>query len=625
MAKSCTSVASSRIKKVFVVLEDVSGTLQRPVSSGFVMPAGDVTMNQTPQYTDSEELSGTLDVIDQFKNALEAGEISLPMYVRLEKDGKIQGQNLFTSLMGSVQERGAVTATVAAAGATDPAGIDAATTTIPYDGLATGVTLPATGTVAIDAEKISYAGLTASTLTGCTRGANNTTAAAHADDAVITLTVAGTVATAATDTDTEIAYAVADVSNVFPTAGTITIGTEEITYTGIESDKFTGCTRGANGTTAAAHEANDAISLTITFALNKPEQALTGTVPATATEIPIEGVSGGVMPRRGVVEIGGEKIRYTDVTMTSSDEVTALKGCTRGFAGTTAAEIADAAAITLTSRVFMWDNCRPSASVWLQIDHSVFFASGAVVTQCQLPMNKSGGQHADFTLQFRKMGWAGRSYLNETPTSGTLSVATSKGTAAAQGYSVGAIVQNSTRADDNNGAGYTVTAVDETNGTITVSPAPSGWAKDDRIDPWLPAGEEVGTPLESADLRVFVGGVTGKLTEGNITLGTPTAFASEIGDEYPGENADNLRQLTMDNGIYFRAEDIIEFKRGYDGYDLRVDVVLGNKAGTTLSLAMPRVRFQMPSMATQEPFVTLTRTGAIMGTKGNDSLYLIQE
>jgi hypothetical protein len=45
----------------------------------------------------------------------------------------------------------------------------------------------------------------------------------------------------------------------FPTTGTLLIGTEQITYTGIttNTNTFTGCTRGANGTTAATHSADD--------------------------------------------------------------------------------------------------------------------------------------------------------------------------------------------------------------------------------------------------------------------------------------------------------------------------------------------------------------------------------
>ncbi len=42
-------------------------------------------------------------------------------------------------------------------------------------------------------------------------------------------------------------------SNPFTSSGTIQIGTEQITYTGITSNVLTGCTRGANSTTASSH------------------------------------------------------------------------------------------------------------------------------------------------------------------------------------------------------------------------------------------------------------------------------------------------------------------------------------------------------------------------------------
>jgi len=46
-------------------------------------------------------------------------------------------------------------------------------------------------------------------------------------------------------------------TNDFPATGTIQLGAEQITYTGKLSDRFTGCTRGANGTSAKAHTAGD--------------------------------------------------------------------------------------------------------------------------------------------------------------------------------------------------------------------------------------------------------------------------------------------------------------------------------------------------------------------------------
>jgi hypothetical protein len=48
----------------------------------------------------------------------------------------------------------------------------------------------------------------------------------------------------------------------FPSAGTLVIGSENISYTGSTSTTFTGCTRGANATTALAHLNNAIITMT---------------------------------------------------------------------------------------------------------------------------------------------------------------------------------------------------------------------------------------------------------------------------------------------------------------------------------------------------------------------------
>ena len=45
---------------------------------------------------------------------------------------------------------------------------------------------PATGTIDIDSELITYTGLTGTTFTGCVRGVNGTTAASHLDNAIVT-------------------------------------------------------------------------------------------------------------------------------------------------------------------------------------------------------------------------------------------------------------------------------------------------------------------------------------------------------------------------------------------------------------------------------------------------------
>ena len=49
---------------------------------------------------------------------------------------------------------------------------------------------PTAGTLIIEAEHISYTGSTATTFTGCTRGADATTALAHLDNATVSMTAA---------------------------------------------------------------------------------------------------------------------------------------------------------------------------------------------------------------------------------------------------------------------------------------------------------------------------------------------------------------------------------------------------------------------------------------------------
>ena len=173
------NIGVSRRQTVFVVKEDVKGTLKFPSATDLVLAAGDATINQTPDFTDSEEKRDTLDVLDQFQNTRPAGEWSFPMYLRPSGTlGSVpQGDALFEALQGLKNP-----ATTAALNG----GIDDSVTTLTYDTLAGGA-LPERGIIQIESELISYTGKTSTTLTGLTRGYNSTTAATHADDTAITL------------------------------------------------------------------------------------------------------------------------------------------------------------------------------------------------------------------------------------------------------------------------------------------------------------------------------------------------------------------------------------------------------------------------------------------------------
>ena len=178
------------------------------------------------------------------------------------------------------------------------------------------------GTITIGAENITYTGKTSTTFTSCTRGADSTSAAAHDDDSTVTRstkwynitrssgaytatadenwtsTIIGGVLVLTNNFDKPQYWALSDgvplsstlmqdLSNWpsltllngavndsvttltvdstedFPTSGTVTIGTEDITYTGKTSTTFTGCTRGANSTSAASHSDDDPVFVNV--------------------------------------------------------------------------------------------------------------------------------------------------------------------------------------------------------------------------------------------------------------------------------------------------------------------------------------------------------------------------
>ncbi|HAK60950.1 MAG TPA: hypothetical protein DCO77_11295 [Nitrospiraceae bacterium] len=125
------------------------------------------------------------------------------------------------------------------------ANIGAAAGTIPVQST---VGFPAAGRIAIDSELIDYAGTTAVSFTGATRGAGGSGAAAHAaGNAVFPVT-----------TVTVNLNAVATTINVgsttgFSIPGVIKINTEYLHCTSSTAITFTNCTRGYKGTTAAVH------------------------------------------------------------------------------------------------------------------------------------------------------------------------------------------------------------------------------------------------------------------------------------------------------------------------------------------------------------------------------------
>jgi len=190
-------------------------------------------------------------------------------------------------------------------------GINASVTTVTVDST---TNFESVGTITVGTENITYTGKTSTTFTGCTRGADSTSAASHADDATVTRatkwynitrssgaysataaenwtsTIIGgvlvltnnfdkpqywaltdgvplsstlmqdlsywpslTLLNGAITSTTSTSDITVDSTDDFPTSGTFTVDSEDISYTGKTSTTFTGISRAQNGTTGATH------------------------------------------------------------------------------------------------------------------------------------------------------------------------------------------------------------------------------------------------------------------------------------------------------------------------------------------------------------------------------------
>lgn len=93
----------AREHTIFAVPETTVGTLVFPSAGDLVVPAGYGSIGQVPTYTDSEEIVDSRSLLNQFRDALPAGDWSIPMYLRPSGTaGSVpQGATMLEALFGT--------------------------------------------------------------------------------------------------------------------------------------------------------------------------------------------------------------------------------------------------------------------------------------------------------------------------------------------------------------------------------------------------------------------------------------------------------------------------------------------------------------------------------------------
>ncbi len=234
----------------------------------------------------------------------------------------------------------------------------------------------------------------------------------------------------------------------------------------------------------------------------------------------------------------------------------------------------------------------PSLSLCFREGHTWHFVSGAKVAELKANLTKKDLVTLDFSGQFQKVVRAGTS---ETVAGSTTSlISLSVGDAAL--FDVGARVQ--VGGENNTAAGYTITAVDDENDTITISPAlAEAPAAGVAVTGYLPTGSLAGHTVSGAEGTLTLAGATITITgfDGSIANAlnpdedeiAPAGFITAI-DE-------GTRSASGTINARFRRTYAGWFRRARSQTQGAVVVSAGSVAGKRFGLSLPYAVLNTPS------------------------------
>jgi len=279
--------------------------------------------------------------------------------------------------------------------------------------------------------------------------------------------------------------------------------------------------------------------------------------------------------------------------------------------------------VTNTSVTYTQAIEKPSFSIWLQQDHTLFFASGATVSTLKPTITNQGGVKQEWSGGFMYMGWVGSDIVTAGQSAGATQIKVSD----TKRFCVGGRVYNKTKNDDNSGAGYEITAIDSGTSKITIDTGISvAWELNDEVTPFLPARVTVGDPLQNSLTTVDVGSDTGKKLQSlDFTLNDPVSYIEdEISQQgYPTAYLEDVRDYSGELNMYFRKNDLRYFYDAYHGTSTNVTVHFGTTAGSKATLTFPYASIEVPQISINAPAVNIAIKVKALGSSGEDSANLV--
>jgi hypothetical protein len=104
-------------------------------------------------------------------------------------------------------------------------------------------------------------------------------------------------------------------------------------------------------------------------------------------------------------------------------------------------------------------------------------------------------------------------------------------------------------------------------------------------------------------------------------------IVDEVGNDYPDGFVEDVRNITSDLNIYFRAADAKYFTLGLNSYEVPINITFGRTATSAdyrgIDLYLKKCKLQTPEISGDGPTLALSMGLTALGTVGEDSAELV--
>lgn len=178
-------------------------------------------------------------------------------------------------------------------------------------------------------------------------------------------------------------------------------------------------------------------------------------------------------------------------------------------------------------------------------------------------------------------------------------------------------------ADNNTKAGYEIESV--SSNVLTMTEAVT--AADEAVvagylDETLTV---VGTPLESRETSITIGGVATNLKRMALEYNSPAVYqVDEITTSgYPEDYVEDTRGITGTLDLLFRQDDLGLFYDGLNNTSNAIIVTINDVAGSICTINLPYAELEVPAVSSSKPTVDLSIALTALGSSGEDSSTIV--